>query len=251
MKGKGSSGQILVIAALIIALTIISTEIYVYELGKTISEASTNSLNDYIFAIRLGCQHIVAGSLANVSQGGPNQTLIANLERWASLVGSQYYLGRAVLNFTPYEMQPYSSGIAIIWGSEGLGVSSACVDFNLKLLDRELNVNVTYAINVTTTLLVQGTYRVIQGDEKQVNVTCNLLNEGRPALARDITLYYRNLDDWLIPGPSNNYDFTDYGNGTCLISFVAEISSSDVEVSAHIYDQRNIYTQANVTCVEL
>lgn len=251
MKGKGSSGQILVIAALIIALTIISTELYVYELGKTIGKANTNFFNEHIFAIRLGCQHIVTGSLANVSQEGPNQTLIVNLERWASLVGRQHNLGRAVLNFTTYEMSPYSSGVKILWGSNGLGVSSACADFNLKLLDRELNINVTYTINVTTTLLVQGTYRVIQGNEKQVNVTCNLLNEGRPALAKDITLYYRNLSDWLIPGPSNNYTLTDYGNGTYLISFVAEISSSNVEVSAHVYDQRNIYTQANVTCVEI
>jgi len=160
-------------------------------------------------------------------------------------------MGRAVLIFTPYEMKPYSSGIAILWGSDGLGVSSAYSDFDLRLSDREVNVNVTYAINVTTTLLIQGTYRVIQGDEKQVNVTCNLLNEGRPAVARDITLYYRSLNDWLIPGPPNNYTLVDYGNGTYLISFVAEIFSSDVEVSVHAYDQREIYTQANVTCVKL
>jgi len=251
MEGKGSSGQIIVIAALIIALTIISTELYVYELGKTIGEANTNSFNDYIFAIKLGSQHIVTGSLANVSQGGPDQTLIVNLERWFSLVARQYHMGRAVLNFTPYEMQPYSSGIRILWGSNGLGVASAYADFDLKLSDREVNVNVTYAINVTTTLLVQGTYRVVQGDEKQVNVTCNLLNEGRPALAKVITSCYRNLDDWLIPGSLNNYTLVDCGNGTYLISFVAEISSSDVEISVHAYDQREIYTQANATCVEL
>jgi hypothetical protein len=251
MKGKGSSGQVLVIAALIIALTIISTELYVYELGKTIGEANTNFFNDYIFAIKLGSQNIVTGSLANVSQGGPNQTLIVNLERWASLVSSQYHLGMTVLNFTPYEMPPYSSGIAILWGSDGLGVSSACADFDLKISDLGVNVNMTYAINVTTTILIQGAYRVIQGDEKQVNVTCNLLNEGRPALAKDIILYYRNLNDWLIPGPQNNCTLVDYGNGTYLISFVGEISSSDVEISLHAYDQREICTQANVTCVKL
>ncbi len=251
MKARGDSGQVLIIAALLIALIIISTELYVYELGKTVSEAEANSINDYVLAIKLGSQHIVTGSLANVSQGGSSQTLTVNLEEWASLVDGQYHLGRVVLNFTPYEITPYSSGIKVLWGSDGLGVSSAYVDFILKILDQEVNVNVTYAVNVTTTLLIQGTYKVIQGNEKQVNVTCNVLNEGKPALAKSITLTYRNSDDWLIPGPQNDYTLVDYGNGTYSISFVAEISSGNVEVSVNAYDQRDIYTQANVTCVEL
>jgi hypothetical protein len=250
MKRKRSSGQIIVIAALIIALIIISTELYVYELGNTTAEANNDSFNDYILAIRLGSQHIVTGSLANVSQRGPNQTLVVNLEKWDSLMSMQYNLGRTVLNSTPYEMQHYSSGIKILWGSDGLGVSSgvssACADFDLRISDREVNVNVTYAINVTTTLLVQGTYRVIQGDEEQVNVTCNLLNEGKPAIAENITLYYEDLDNWLMPGPLNNY-----GNGTYSISFVAENPPSNIDVSVQAYDQRGIYVQANVTCIEI
>jgi hypothetical protein len=252
MKARGgNSGQVLVVAALIIALTIISTELYVYELGRTVGEAKANPINEYVLAIKLGSQHIVTGSLANVSQGGSSQTLTVNLERWASLVYRQYHLGRSILNFTPYETEPYSSGINCLWGSDGLGVSSAYVDFTLKILDQEVNVNVTYAVNVTTTILIQGTYKVIQDDEKQVNVTCNLLNEGKPALAKGIILTYRSSDDWLIPGPQNGYTFVDYGNGTYSISFAAEISSDNVEVSVNAYDQRDIYTQANVTCVEL
>jgi len=99
--------------------------------------------------------------------------------------------------------------------------------------------------------LGEGTYKEILGNSKQVNVTCNLLNEGKPALAENFVLYYRNLTDWLTPGPQNNYSIIDYGNGTYFMSFVADISSSTVEVSVHASDQREINVQANVTCVEI
>lgn len=230
---------------LIIALLLLSTEIYVYDLGKAIEEEKQNSFSDFILAVKLGSKHVIAGSLANVSQAGTNQTLEINLKKWSSFVGRLYQSGKCILNFTLRETAPYSSGVWISWGTNGVGVSGAYANFTLQLLDRGTDVNLKYAINITTTLLIQGTYREIQGNSKQVNVTCNLLNEGKPALAENLTLYYKNLDDWLIPGPQNNYTIIDYGNGTYFISFVA----STVEVSVHASDQREINVQANVTCV--
>ena len=189
--------------------------------------------------------------MANVSRGGTNQTLEINLKRWSSFVGGLYQSGKCILNFTLRETAPYSSGIWIFWGTTGVGVSEAYANFTLQLLDRGADVNLKYAINVTTTLSIQGTYKEMQGNSKQVNVTCNLLNEGKPALAENLTLYYKNLDDWLIPGTQNNYTIIDYGNGTYFMSFVADISSSTVEVSVHASDQREISVQANVTCTEI
>ena len=250
MQRRHSSGQILLVAVLIIALALLSTELYVYEVGRPIDEVNPDSFSDFIFAVELGSKHVVVGSLANISQGGANQTLQINLERLSSFVGRQYKLGKYVLDFTSREETPYSSGIWISWGTNGSGVSGAYTNFTLRLSDKGVDVNLKYAINITTTLQIQGTYNRLQGDSKEVNVTCNLSNEGNPALAENITLYYKNLDNWLVPGPQNNYTVVDLGNGTYLMSFVADISSQDVEVSVHACDQREVNVQANVTCIE-
>jgi len=251
MRKKGCSGQILLVGVLVIALLLLSTELYVYDLGKAVDEGNQNSFSDYILAVEAGSKHVVVGSLANISQGGTSQTLRNNLERWSSFVGSRYQFGKGILNFTLREISPYSSGIWIFWGTDGVGVSGAYANFTLKLLDRGVDVNLKYAINITTTLLIQGTYKEMQGNSKQVNVTCNLLNEGKPALAENLMLYYKNLDDWLMPSSQNNYTIIDYGNGTFFMSFVADISSSTVEVSVHASDQRHINVQANATCPEI
>jgi hypothetical protein len=250
MGRRNSSGQALLLGVLLIALLLLSVELYVYEIGKSIDEANPNSFSDSIFAVRLGSRHVVVGSLANISQGGTNQNLEINLERWSSFVGRQYQLGKYILSFTSRETPPYSSGIWISWGTNGSGASGAYANFALKLSDRGIEINQTYAINVTTTLLIQGSYRVIEGNTKQINITSNLLNEGTPALAKNLILYYNNSSDWIVPGPQNNYTFIDYGNGAYFMSFVADIPSENIEVSVQVYDQREINVQANVTCTE-
>ena len=86
--------------------------------------------------------------------------------------------------------------------------------------------------------------------EKLVTLTCKVYNEREPALAKNITLYYENLGNWIEVNSSNNLSIEDYGNGTYLISFTAEIPSEDVQVSAHAYDLRDIFVRANTTCYE-
>ena len=248
---RNSSGQILIVAVLIIALLILSTQLYAYEFGGATGEANPNSFTDSIFAVRLNTQHVMVGSLANISRGGSNQTLSDNLQEWASFVGRQYQLGKLILNFTTRETTPYSSGIWISWGIDGLSVSGAYANLTLKLSDRGPNVNGTHAINITTTIRINGTFKALQGNDKQVNVTCNLLNEAKPALAKNTTLYYKNETEWLPVNPQNNCTITNYGNGTYVMSYTANISSSNVEVSMHAYDNREIYVQTNVTCTEI
>jgi len=253
MREKKNSGQVLLIAAFIMAFLLLSAELYIFEVGKIMGEVESNSLNDFVLAVELGSRHVVVGSLANVSNGGSNSVLGWNLQNWSSFIDKQYQFGKGFLNFTLEETAPYSSGIWIDWGTDGFGVSSAYANFTYKLLGRESNLNQSYFINITTTLLVESTYQVGVGDEKQVNVTINLLNEGKPALAKQITIYYKDqLNNWLIPHETNNnYTISDYGNGTYLASFVASIPSSNVEVSAHVFDQREVYVQANATSTQI
>lgn len=234
------------------AFILLSAQLYIIDVGKIMNEAEANSLDDFVSAIELGSRHVVLGSLANISTGGQTSNLEANLQKWSSLISGQYHMGKSILSYELKDTTTYSSGIWIDWDVKSSGVSSACANFSYKLLDREAIVNHSYVVNLTTAIFVESSYRTMtNGDMKQVNVTISLLNEGVPALARHITIYYQLLDSWLIPDETDNYSIFDYGNGTYLASFTASISSPNVEVSTHILDQRGIYVRTNTTSTQI
>jgi len=233
------------------ASLLLSAQLYILDVGKITGEMESNSLNDFVLALKLGSRHVIVGSLANISNGGQSSNLASNLQRWSSLVSKQYQFGKSVLNYTLNEVAPYSSGIWIYWGTNGTGISSAYANFTYKLSDRAVNIDQSYFVNITTTVFITSSYQTISGDTKQVNVTINVLNDAEPALAKQITIYYKLSDSWLIPNATNNYTIADYGNGTYIASFVANIPSQSVEVSAHVIDQREIYVQANATSIQV
>lgn len=111
------------------------------------------------------------------------------------------------------------------------------------------NLAIDYAVNITTTIAINGAYTTLEGEEKLVNLTCRVYNEEKPALAKSITLFYENLGSWIPVNSSNNLSTVDYGNGTYLLSFTVS-ASLPVLVSTHVYDLRDIFVQANMTCYE-
>jgi hypothetical protein len=248
---RRDSGQVILIAVLAMALILLSAQVYVFEVQMSTIDFDSNLFSDYVYAIKLGSQNAVLGSLANISNGGVNSVLASNLNRLVTLVNGQNQFGRSTLNYTLEESAAYSSGIWLFWGTNGFGVSSAAVHFTFNLSDREVDFHSSYSVNVTTTLMAEGTFKALFNDEKQVNVTLNLLNEGNPALANQITIYYRVSGSWLAPNASNNYVLTDYGNGTYLASFNADIPSQTVEVSVYTKDRRQIFVQTNATCSQV
>jgi hypothetical protein len=233
------------------ALILLSAQVYVFNVQMSTFSLDSNSLSDYIAAIKLGSRNVVTGSLSNISNNGVPSILAANLDHWATLVGAQSQFGRSTLSYTEEESSPYSSGIWLSWSTQGYGVTSSVVHFAFNLSDREVDADLSYTVNVTTRLSVEGAWKTIFGDEKQVNVTINLMNEGKPALAQQITLYYRFSTSWLALNASSNYAITDYGNGTYLASFNASIPSSTVEVSLSVIDQRQIFVKANATSIQV
>lgn len=241
---RRNSGQVLLIAAFIMASLLLSAQLYVIEVGKISTETETASVNDFILVVDMGSRHVVIGSVANISNGGPTSVLASNLEKWSWIIGRQYKFGKNVLNYTLRGSSPYSSGIWTYWGTNGFGTSSGYVNFTYTLKDREVDLVHPYFINVTTSLLIESSYRTISGDTKQVNVTITVLNEGQPAPAKQIAVQYKFSDNWLTP---NDYTIMDYGNGTYTASFTADIPSATVEVSARVVDQRGIFVQANAT----
>jgi len=237
-----------VLAVLVVSLVLLSTQLYIYEVGRLLEETGSIRVNDFVLAVKLGSKHAITGSLASISAESDSSVLFANLEGWASFTGGFYQFGKPVLNFTLKNTSLYTNGIYLAWGTDGFGVSSAYVDFNFSLSDGQVNIQLPYAVNVTTSLVVDGVCRTLMGNLKQINVTCNVLNEGTPALAENVTVVYYS-GSWLRANEQIGYSFADYGNGTYLISFEADIPEESVNVSAQIYDLREIYVKANATCV--
>lgn len=247
---SNSSAQLLIVAALAIAILISATTAYVYELGKETNSTYNLPISDFVFAIKQTTRNAVISSLANISNGGEKTLLTTNLNELSQSLRNLTQFGIWQLNFTVLDDSAYDSGVWLSWDTRGIGVSSAYADFTLRAYDVAANSTVNYAVNVTTTIIVSGYYTTILGIEKMVNLTCNVYNEGEPALAQNITLFYENLGIWVPIDASNNLSLTDYGNGTYAISFRVITLSDTVQVSTHLKDLRGIFVQTNTTCTE-
>ena len=247
--GANSSGQLLVVAALAIAIIISSTTIYVYELSKETNSRDSRSITDFIFALKQATRNAMISSLANVSKGGERAILEDNLNNLSQVFMNLHQFGMCYLSFMVFNDSRYDSGICLSWNTNNSGASSAYTNFTLKLDHMMTDIVVDYAVNVTTTVVISGSYTKLEGEEKLVNLTCQVSDKEEPTLAKKITLFYEDLGSWIPINSSNNLSVADYGNGTYLLSFTIS-TLSDVQVSAHVHDVREIFVQANATCTE-
>jgi hypothetical protein len=244
-----SSGQLLIVAALAIAIIISSTTIYVYELSKETNSTESFSINDVILALEQSTKNTMISSLANISKGGEKANLEANLDDLSQAFGNLHQTGMYYLSFTLTNESRYDSGVCLSWNTNGSGVSSAYANFTLKVQSITENLAIDCYVNITTAIVINGSYTTLEGEEKLVNLTCQVFNEEELALAKNITLFYENLGSWTPVNSSNNLSTVDYGNGTYVLSFTVSTSSL-VQVSTHVYNVRDILVQANTTCYE-
>jgi len=244
-----SSGQLLIVAALAIAILIATTTAYVYEVSKE-KPATTQSYPaaDFILAIKQGTRNAVISALANASNGGEKTVLASNLNRLAQTYRSLNAYGLYYLSYTALNDSHYMDGVWLSWeDTDGLGVSSAYANFTLKFYGLTEKTMLSYTINITTAIRLEG-YFTPNGSGKIVNLTCQVFNEGKPALAKNITVYYEVDGSWVPANSSNSLSITDYGNGVNAISFMTSADSGAVQVSVHVHDLRGIFVKANVTC---
>jgi hypothetical protein len=244
-----SSGQLLIVTALAIALLISSTVAYIYELNTKTNSKPTQSLSNFVLALKVGTRNAAISSLANISNGGERTILWANLNKLSQLFTSIRNIGFCNLNFTLANDTQYDSGTRILWNTNS-GVSSAYVSFVLSVYGMVENVTANYIINITTAIRVSGYFTRTEGDGKLVNLTCKVYNEGDYTLAKNMSVFYENLGSWTLANASNNLSIVDYGNGTYAISFNANIPSETVHVLVKVYDMRDILVQAEAFCNE-
>ncbi|NIO37253.1 hypothetical protein GTO27_06055 [Candidatus Bathyarchaeota archaeon] len=250
-----SSGQLIIVAAMTIAILISTTTVYVYELSRKPLHTDDYPIGNELIAIRQSTTNAVVSSLGNISQGGEKTNLHANLNYLSQIFRNLYQHSIYHLSFTVTNHSGYSDGILLSWNTEGSGVSSAHANFTLISSSLKSHIDVEYTVNTTTSLLINGscrTARVLNPFEVEmlVNLRCQVFNDEDPALAKNMTLFHLSSGSWTVVNSSNDLSVFDCGNGTYTISFTVITSSDNVQVSTHIRDLRNIFARANTTCYE-
>jgi hypothetical protein len=238
--GANCSGQLLIVAALAVAILISSTTIYVYELSRETTSSDNQLISELSFELKQSTKNVVIGSLANVSNGGDRTVLVANLNELSQAIRNLHHFGICNLTFAPLNDSTYDRGTWFSWNTSSIDVSSVCVDFTLNVRDVAAETTVNYAVNITTAFAVNGSY-VLEGAEKDVNLTCKTYNEGEPALAKNMTVFYESIGNWMQVNPSN-LTTVDYGNGTYLQSFA--VPSDVMQILVNVYDSREILVQS-------
>ncbi|MEJ5327527.1 MAG: hypothetical protein WHU54_04670 [Candidatus Bathyarchaeia archaeon] len=249
-----NSGQVLIIISLIVTLLILSTAVYVIKTEENRAASNIEDANPALSAYQLGLMHTVTSALVNVSNGGTEAVLPADLNQFASVVEKHLYDVLFSVEFTPIDTAPYQNGFWLNWAANGQGVSSACVDFRINASGLSASYQTEYSVNVTSEIQISGAW-IRQGNLKSAIVTCTVRNDGTPALAQNFTVYFERdgsltTEEWImVESPS----ITSYGNGTYSIMFTAETTSPDdpLIVSVHCRDLRGIFIRANVTCTRI
>ncbi len=250
MVASSRSGQVLIVAAFAISIILLSTNVYIYRNSRIDTSSAYSTLIDYAQHIRLGSIHAVTASLVNVSNGGASSNLGGNMVRWESFTRGDYRFGVCDLNASLGSQAPYSDGVWLDWGTSGVGVSSAYVDFTLNISGRGAEIDWAFSENRTTEMRVSGSYTVIVGDQKDVTVTMSMLNEGSPALAQSSTLEYLDAGLWNDASLEGDYTAMDYGNGTYRFTFSANSPGAQVDIRMQAIDVRGVFVQAQESLSE-
>ena len=253
-SNRGNSGQVLIIAALILTLVLLSTAVYVADTQKNVPVYNSGTEPSFS-AYKLGATNTVISAVANISNGGSVDVLVADLNQFKSVVNSHSFSAMVKIDFAPLNMTPYNDGVWVSWGSNGHGISGVYVNMVLNSSGTSATCYSEYAINVTSEINVNGQYTLLNESLKQVDLTCNILNEGIPALAQNFTVYYEqdgslSTEEWIQVASPN---ISDYGNGTYHMSFTANTTNPDdpMLISVHSQDLRQIFVKANVTCTQV
>jgi hypothetical protein len=242
---RDCSGQVLIVSALIVALLLLSTALYVIEVGKQVPTVSAET--DVFFGYQQTARNTLISALANFTAGGNTAILGTDLSELKAAILSNSYQEMLTIDYDLLNSSDYQNGIWVSWEANGLGTSSAYSSFRFGSSSPSATSNVEYAVNVTSTLKINGNYLQLNDTMKQLNLTINMLNEGKAALADNFIFSYLNATDWI---PVDSPNIFSFGNGTYTASFNSETGqlNDHVIVSLNCQDERGIFVGARLTC---
>jgi hypothetical protein len=242
---QNRSGQVIVVTALLVAIVLLSTAVYVVKTEKSVPSAATQT--DVYPAYEESLRNTLISVLANITGGGNPAVLSTDLSKLQSAFSAHSYQAILQMDYSPLEVNPYLGGFWISSGTNGQGVSSVCVDFAFSSAGLSQTSSMAYNANITSQIAVAGSYQQVNDSQKEITLTISVLNEGSPALAQNFLLQYQVGTDWVAVGSTI---INDHGDGTYSISFNAETGQigDPVVVSVLCEDQRGIFVGASLTC---
>jgi hypothetical protein len=242
---RDCSGQVLIVSALLVAVLLLSTALYVIEVGKQVPTVSAET--DVFFSYQQTTRNTLISALANVTDGGNSAILDTDIAELRTAILSNSFQTLLTLECNLLNSNNYQNGLWVSWGANGLGVSSAYASFRFESSSSSATSNVEYAVNVTSTIKINGNYLQLDETEKRVNLTINVLNEGKAALAHNFSFSYQKAENWI---PALSPSIASFGNGTYTASFSAETAqlNEPIVVFVRCQDGRGISIGAYQTC---
>ena len=108
-----SSGQVIIITALLVASLLLSTAIYVFETEKEVPTTDTEE-NNVFPAYQQSTINTLISVLANVTGGGNSGVLTADLNELTGAITNDSYQAILQMNYTPLNVDPYQNGIGFL-----------------------------------------------------------------------------------------------------------------------------------------
>ncbi|MGA2386763.1 MAG: hypothetical protein ABSG33_09545 [Candidatus Bathyarchaeia archaeon] len=249
---RDSSGQVIVITALLVAMVLLSTAIYVIETEKDVPTVGAGT-NNVFLSYQQAARSTLISALANITNGGNPDVLTVDLNKLESAVISQSYQSILQMVFTPLNQGLYQNGVWVSTGINGEGTSSAIVTLSINSTGASSTSSLECTLNVTSQVNLSGSSIQVNGTSNQVNLRVEVFNEGKPALAQGFKFYYKDAvsgGNWT---QATSPSITDYGDGTYAVTFNAQTlqPGDPLVASMHCLDQRGILICANVTCTNV
>jgi hypothetical protein len=243
---RNCSGQVIVVTALLVAVILLTTAMYVIEVQKNTPTVQSDNgvlIDSYQNSVR----STAISALANFSSGGNSAVFDSDLAKLRNVILAHSYEAQLTMTYNLFGSSGYSDGLRVWWGSFGEGVSSAYATVTCGSLCSMGSSEVTYVVNVTDSIQVSGSYLQSNDTHKQVNLTIHLENEAGGALADSFVINYMNASSWVTPEWSS---INSNGDGTYTVSFYSQTGQTGepLDVSVVCIDTRGISVGANVTC---
>jgi hypothetical protein len=227
---------------------LLSTAMYIVDSQKSQLKAQTETSLNLPF-YKQGIQHTMISALVNISNGGTNDILQTDIDSFNTFVSQQSFGAFFTSEATMQESGGYQNGVWKVQNQSGTAILSAYTNFSVESSGTTEIIQSDFTINVTSMIQTQGVYSQ-DNSSKQVQLTCQVFNEGKPALAANFSISYENdgslaFESWV---PVEAPNITNYGDGTYLITFNATTEQPEnlLLIWLSCQDQRGITLQTLV-----
>lgn len=246
---RNCRGQVIVVTALLVAVILLSTSMFVIEIQKEVPNVQSNDgvpLDSYRNSVR----STLVSALANISGGGNTSILASDLAELKSFILAHSYESQLALDYTLLNSSGYSNGVWVSWGTSGSGVSSVYATISCTSSNQQGSSAVSYTVNITSRISVTGQFSRINNTHNQVHLVVNLSSDSGPMLAERCVFGYFNSNQWVTETSPTIFN---HGNGTYDVTFVASTGPKikTLDISTISLDTRGISVCANLTLTRI